>query len=67
MNKIIESHIKKNNIKFDDIKKLDLELFNDYKQFYKSENEELELFENTGHINITDKAKPKKFTNVNKM
>ena len=59
--------LKKNNIKFEDIKKLDLELFNDYKQFYKSKNEELELFENTGHINITDKTKPKKNINVNKI
>ena len=65
INKIIESHIKKNNIKFDDIKKLDLDLFNDFKQFYKSENEELELFEKTGHINILDKTKPKNITNVN--
>ena len=59
INKIIESHIKKNNIKFDDIKKLDLDLFNDFKQFYNSKNEDLELFEKTGHINIIDKTKIK--------
>ena len=60
INKIIESYKQKNNILFDDIKKLDLELFNDFKQFYNSENESLELFEQTGHINIIDKTKPKK-------
>ena len=60
INKIIESYKQKNNIIFDDIKQLDLELFNDFKQFYNSENESLELFEQTGHINIIDKTKPKK-------
>ena len=59
INKIIESYIKKNNIQFEDIKKLDLELFNDFKQFYNSKNEDLELFEKTGHINIIDKTKTK--------
>ena len=60
INKRIESYTKKNGIKFDNIKNLNLELFNDFKQFYKPENEELELYEQTGHINITDKTKPKK-------
>ena len=59
INKKVESYTKKNGIKFENIKMLNLELFNDFKQFYKSENEELELFEKTGHINITDKTKPK--------
>ena len=60
INKIIETYIKKNNIKFDNIQLLNMELFKDFKQNYKSENEELELFEKTGHINIIDKTKPKK-------
>ena len=60
INKIIESYKQKNNIIFDDIKKLNLELFNDFKKFYNSENESIELFEQTGHINIIDKTKPKK-------
>ena len=60
INKIIESNIKKNNIKFDEKKNLTLDLFNDFKKFYNCENEELELFEKTGHINIIDKTKPKK-------
>ena len=65
--KIIESNNKKNNTKFEDINKLELELFNDFKQFYNSENEELELFEKTGHINIIDKTKPKKIVTENKI
>ena len=64
INKIIETFTKKNNIKFDDIKKLDMDLFHNFKECYNSDNEELELFEKTGHINITDKTKPKKVTNV---
>ena len=65
INKIIETYIKKNNIKFDNINLLNLELFNDFKQNYKSGNEELELFEKTGHINIIDKTKPKKMITDN--
>ena len=34
--KIIESETKKNNTKFDDIKKLELDLFNDFKNYYSS-------------------------------
>ena len=64
--KIVESYNKKNNTKFDDLNKLELDLFNDFKDFYKSENEELELFDKTGHINITDKNKPKKVIPENK-
>ena len=64
INKRVESYIKKNGIKFDDIKKLNLELFNDFKQFYNPNHEEieLELYQQTGHINIIDKTKPKKVT-----
>ena len=58
INQIIESCNKKNNIKFEKINNLDLELFNDFKKFYNS-NEELELFAKTGHINIIDKTKHK--------
>ena len=66
ISKIIESQNKKNNTKFDDIKKLELDLFNDFKQFYNSEKEELEFFEKTGHINIKDKTKPVKIVEPNK-
>ena len=41
-----------------------MDLFHNFKECYNSDNEELELFEKTGHINITDKTKPKKVTNV---
>ena len=57
--KIIESETKKNNTKFDDIKKLELDLFNDFKNYYSSDNELLELCEKTGHINVINKLKPK--------
>ena len=60
INKIIEAYIKKNNMKFDNVQFLNLELLKDFKQNYKSENEELELFEKTGYINIIDKTKPEK-------
>ena len=66
INKIIESYNKKNNIKFDNINDLDLELFNDFKKYYNS-NEELELFTKTGHINIIDKTKQKKKIEGNKI
>ena len=66
ISKLIESQNKKNNIKFDDIKKLELDLFNDFKLFYNSEKEELEFFEKTGHINIKDKTKPVKIVEPNK-
>ena len=36
-------------------------------KLYNSENEELELFEETGHINIKDKTKPIKMTIENKI
>ena len=66
INQIIESCNKKNNIKFEKINNLDLELFNDFKKFYNS-NEELELFTKTGHINIIDKTKPKNKIQENKI
>ena len=34
-----------------------LDLFNEFKLFYYTENEILETFKKTGHINITDKNK----------
>ena len=46
-------------MKFENKKNLNVELFEDFKKLYNSPNEELELFEKTGHINITDKTKPK--------
>ena len=55
--KIIESEI---------IKNLQLDLFNDFKKFYTSENEDLELSDKTGHINIIDKTKLKKIIEKNK-
>ena len=58
--KIIESENKKNNAKFDNDKNLQLDLFDDFKKFYRAENEELYLSEKTGHINIIDKTKSKK-------
>jgi len=56
---ILKSKNKKNNEKFDNGKNLQLDLFNDFKEFYSSENEELELSGKTGHIMIKDKTKPK--------
>ena len=55
--KIIESIVQKNKIQFNDYEQLQLDLFNQFKQFYNSENEILELFTKTGHINIIDKTK----------
>jgi len=64
--KIIESENKKNNSKFDNTKNLQLDLFNDFKKFYREENEELHLSDKTGHINIIDKTKSKKkFEKIN--
>jgi len=65
--KIIESENKKNKTKFDNIKSLQSDLFNDFKNFYNSENEELELSDKTGHINIIDKTKPRKKLEENKI
>ena len=58
--KIIESIIQKEKIQFNDYENLQLDLFNNFKQFYNSENEILELFPETGHINIIDKSKEQK-------
>ena len=58
--KVIESIVEKNKIQFDDYEHLQLDLFNHFKQFYNSENENLELFPKTGHINIIDKSRIKK-------
>ena len=55
--KIIQSFLEKNKIQFNEFNQLELDLFNDFKLFYSSENEILELFQKTGHINITDKNK----------
>ena len=57
--KIIESENKKNKSNFDNVKDIQSDLFNNFKEFYKSENEELELSDKTGHIMIKDKTKPK--------
>ena len=65
--KIIESENQKNKTIFDNAKNLQLDLFNNFKDFYKSENEELELSDKTGHINIIDKTKPKKMIEENKI
>ena len=65
--KIIESENQKNKTIFDNAKNLQLDLFNNFKDFYKSENEELELSDKTGHINIIDKTKPKKKIEKNKI
>ena len=54
--KIIESIVQKNKIQFNDYDKLQLDLFEHFKQFYNSENEILELFQKTGHINIIKKS-----------
>ena len=64
--KIIESENKKNNTKFDNVKSLQSDLFNNFKEFYTSENEDLELSDKTGHINIKDKTKPRKEIEENK-
>jgi len=56
---ILKSKNQKNNEEFDNDKSLQLDLFNDFKEFYSSENEELELSDKTGHIMIKDKTKPK--------
>ena len=58
--KIIESLVEKNKIQFNSYDNLQQDLFNHFKQFYNSENEILELFPKTGHINIINKAKEKK-------
>ena len=55
--KIIESTVEKNKIQFNEYDKLQLDLFNQFKQFYNSGNETLELFPKTGHINIVNKLK----------
>ena len=55
--KIIESTVEKNKIQFNEYDKLQLDLFNQFKQFYNSDNETLELFPKTGHINIVNKLK----------
>ena len=62
INKLIQS--KNNKINFE-LKNLNLELYNDFKEFYNSNSnqEDLELSEKTGHINIIDKTKPKKVKN----
>ena len=65
--KIIESENKKNKVKFDNVKSLQSDLFNNFKEFYNSKNEELVLFEQTGHINIIDKTKSKKMIEENKI
>ena len=57
--KIIESEAEKNKIQFNEYENLQLDLFNHFKQFYNSQNEILELFPKTGHINITDTTKVK--------
>ena len=64
--KIIESENKKNNTKFNNVKSLQSDLYNNFKEFYSSENEELELSDKTGHINIKDKTKPRKEIEENK-
>ena len=64
--KIIESENKKNKTKFDNTKNLQSDLFKDFKEFYNSKNEILELSDKTGHINIIDKAKQKKMIEKNK-
>jgi len=58
--KIVESIAQKNKIEVNIIDNLQKEIFEQFKQFYNSENEILELFEKTGHINIIDKTKIKK-------
>ena len=63
INNIIEKYVIKNNLKFENKKNLNVELFEDFKKLYNSPNEALELFEKTGHINITDKTKPKSTIN----
>jgi len=64
--KLLESKNKKDNTNFNSAKNLQSDLFNDFKEFYNSENEELELSDKTGHINIIDKTKPKKMVEENK-
>ena len=58
--KIIESTVQKEKITFNEYDNLQLDLFNHFKQFYNSENEILELFQKTGHINIIDKSQKEK-------
>ena len=58
--KIIESIVQKEKIAFNEYDNLQLDLFNHFKQFYNSENEILELFQKTGHINIIDKSQKEK-------
>ena len=55
--KIIESLVEKNKAQFNSYDNLQLDLFENFKQFYNSENEILELSTKTGHINIIDKTK----------
>ena len=66
--KIIESYSEKNKMQFNLYNQLELDLFNEFKLFYYnlSQNEFLELFEKTGHINITDKTKIIEEKNNNK-
>jgi len=56
---ILNPKNKDNKEKFDNVKNLQSDLFNDFKEFYRSENEKLELSDKTGHIMIKDKTKPK--------
>ena len=46
--KIIQSENKKNKTKFDNAKSLQSDLFNDFKEFYNSKSEELELSDKIG-------------------
>ena len=64
--KIVESIVQKEKIEFNDYDNLQLDLFNNFKQFYNSENEILELFSKTGHINIIDKSKKEKEKEIEK-